>query len=266
MLRFWKLVCKLAVLSLFNPPSRRHIGQIILIALICLPVLLLRLEAYPAVWFDEGYRLNAIRTLVERGFYGTHTAAGDVPFDPGMSSGPLDTGANALSARLFGVGIAQGRIVSVGFTLIAAYSLYAIGVYLWGAQAGLFTLLFVLAFPSISDTGFLLIGRQILSEPVQLSSMALGLALYFHAIERRSSSENLLAGFILGLGLLTKLQVAIGLVPAVFLIAVIRAWRERSGWRGWALHLTPVMTALAVIVGVEHHRHTRHTAGYSPAK
>ncbi len=228
---------------------RLYLWHCILIALVCLPVLLLRLETYPALWFDEGYKLNAVRTLVERGFYGTHTAGGDVPFDPGTSAGPLDTGANAFSASLFGVGISQARLVSVGFTLIAVYSLYAIAVYLWGTQAGLVSLLFLLAFPTLSDTGFLLIGRQILSEPVQLGSMALGLALYFHAIERRSIPENLLAGFIIGLGLLSKLQVAIGLVPALFLIAVIRAWWERGGWRGWALHLAPVTMALAVIVG-----------------
>lgn len=218
------------------------------LALVCVPVLLFRLDTYPALWFDEGYKLNAVRTLAERSVYGTYTVSGFIPFDPGTSSGPLDTGAMAISARLFGMGIVQTRLVSVLFTLVTVYSLYAIAVYLWGKQAALFSLLFLAAFPIISDTGFLHVGRQVLSEPTQLATMVFGFYLAFRAIESRSFWRSLMAGIIMGTGILTKTQVAIGLVPALVAVGVIRGWFEKHDRRGWAILLAPATGIVLVYV------------------
>ena len=89
----------------------------------------------------------------------------------------------------------------------------------------------IIAVTAHSDTGFLLIGRQILSEPVQLSSMALGLALYLHALERRSLPRNALAGFILGAGIGIARSSPIPAPPNAGTTSASCSWSKAAGTR-----------------------------------
>lgn len=219
---------------------------IALLLLLCVPALTLRLSVSPAMWFDEGYKTNAARTLAERGVYGTYTINGYHPFDPGISSGPADIIPVALSFKLFDTGVAQARMVSVLYTLLGVVCLYAIARFIYGWMAGIFITVFLLAVPPIQEVSFLLVGRQALGEPPALALILLGLYLWFRSWTQESWWLGGLAGLVLGLGLLSKLQYGIALAPALGIIAVARSVQDRSRI---ALYLSPVLLMLGVVFG-----------------
>ncbi len=218
----------------------------VLILIACLPSLLVRLDSYPPPWFDEGYKLNAAYTLANEGQYATYTVNGYIPFDPGISSGPADVIPVALNFQWFGVSVNAARAVSVMFTMIAIMSLHSVAGYLYGQPAALFMVLAMIAFPTVSDTGLLLIGRQILGEPAALALVALGLWLWFSSWEHNSIMLSILAGVAIGLGLLSKTQIAIALVPALMIIAAARWWRNRFSP---VILFTPIVLIVAIFAG-----------------
>lgn len=218
----------------------------LLILTVCLPALLTRLDSYPPLWFDEGYKLNAAYTLALDGQYASYTVNGYNPFDPGISSGPADVIPVALNFRAFGASINAARAVSIVFTMVAVLALHTIASYLYGQIAALFIVLGMVAFPAISDTGLLLIGRQILGEPAALALIAVGLWLWFSSWERHSLQLSLMAGVAMGLGVLSKTQVAIALVPALFAIAALRWWRTRFSL---PILTAPLVMTIAIFIG-----------------
>lgn len=219
-----------------------------LISILCLfvlsaPVFLVNLSTYPPPWFDEGYRLNAARTLVDRGIFGTYTSNGLLPFDPGMSSGPVEIGLVALSFHVLGEGILQARLIIVFFSLFALATVYLLGRQLYGARAAWFVSLFVLIMPPIGNINFVLIGRQVISEMPSLALILAGFLLWFTSWESRRIWIGLLAGLVMGLGLLSKTQVGIALIPAAGIISLAR-WRLRRS------SFATSFVALAGILGV----------------
>src|SRR5438552_7867029 len=133
----------------------------VLLAAMVTPLLLWRLDTYPPAWFDEGFRTNGARTFAERGVYGTYSVGGYRPFDPGLSSGPVDILSIALSFRVLGTGMLQARLAILPFTLIAIACLYAIAAMLYGRRAALFSVLLLIAAPPLEGISFLLLGRQV---------------------------------------------------------------------------------------------------------
>jgi 4-amino-4-deoxy-L-arabinose transferase-like glycosyltransferase len=207
--------------------TRTLLAPLFLLAL-ALPLLLFRLGTFPAIWFDEGYKLNAARVLAERGMYASYTVNGYIPFDPGISSGPLDVTAVALSLKLFGLNVVAARLPSVIFSLIAVLGLYAIATFIYGQRAGFIAALVALAAPPLGDINLLILGRQTLGEPAALALMLVGLWLWFKSWEKESWRNAVLAGIIMGVGMLSKNQIAIPLVPALFLIGAARWWKYRT--------------------------------------
>lgn len=219
-------------------------ATLFLLLFIAVIILTANLGGYPAVWFDEGYKANGARTLAEDGIYGTYTTNGYIPFDPGLSSGPVDMSLMALTFSAFGRGVIQMRVSSVMLTLLALVALYAIARQLYGHPAGLLIALFVVAFPVISDTGFLLIGRQALSEPAALALILTGLALWFAGWDQPRWYVGFAAGLIMGLGLLSKTQYAIALLPAVFITSAAYSYRRRTHLVYFGVTLATVMLVI----------------------
>jgi 4-amino-4-deoxy-L-arabinose transferase-like glycosyltransferase len=218
----------------------------LLLLLICVPALTLRLAVYPPIWFDEGYKTNAARTLAEYGVYGTYSVEGFLPFDPGISSGPADIAAVALMFKLFGTGIAQARLAIICFTLLGLLMLYSLAAYLYGRAAGLFCTLLMLAAPPIQGVSFLAIGRQVLGESPSLALMLLGWWLWLRSWERNRWLLSILAGLALGLGLLSKTQTGIALLPAMLVIAI---GYGRNNRMRLAYLVAPIIIMLGVVVG-----------------
>lgn len=206
-------------------------------------ILSFRLNTYPAVWFDEGYKLNAVRTLSETTVYGTYTVKGYIPFDPGISSGPVDLIPIAVVFRLFGAGVLQARLVSIVFTLIAILAFYHLTRLLQGERAALPITCIAIAVPALGSTGFLLIGRQILGEPAALACTLVGLWLWFRSWKTGQWWLTIAAGVVIGLGMLSKTQVAIALFPAVLATAFFR-------WLKYRQHFLKLMTPPFLILAI----------------
>ncbi len=219
----------------------------LLILAVALPGLLIHLERYPALWLDEGFSINAARTWLDFGQYGTYTSAGLRPFDPSISTGfPVIT-ALTLSFKVLGVSAFAARFTIVLFTLAALAGLMAVVAQTGGRQTArmVFITLFVITFPAPGETNFMLLGRQVLGENPSIAFMLIALLLWWRSWQRSQLWVSLLCGLLLGLSLLTKLQVAMPLVLAILCVALIRAARSRvSLWRG----LLPLVTAAGVYV------------------
>src|SRR5436309_7187408 len=83
---------------------------------------LIKLEVMPPLGWDEGWTLMVARNWVERGHYGRLLDGGLVA--PGLSAALPAVAPIALSFRHFGVGIWQGRLPGVLFTVAAVVLLY----------------------------------------------------------------------------------------------------------------------------------------------
>lgn len=199
-----------------------HLASPILLALICAPLVLVGLDGYPAPWFDEGFKLNSARLLAETGLYGSRSADGVILFDMATTSGPLEIGLMALSLKLFGLGVFQGRLPIALLTVVLILLVERFGRTAYGGRAGLLMALLLLAAPPIGDVGVVLIGRQALNETPAMLMVVLGLLALTRSWERGSTWMALLAGMAFGVGALSKSQFAIPLLPALALIGGAR--------------------------------------------
>lgn len=199
-----------------------HLVGPLLLTLICAPLLLIGLGGSPAPWFDEGFKLNSARLLAETGIYGSRSAEGIIPFDIATTSGPLEIGLMALSLKLFGLGMFQGRLPIALLTVLLILSIERLGRAADGARAGLLMALMVIAVPPIGDVGVVLIGRQALNETPAMLMTVLGLWLWMRSWEQGCTRMALLAGLAFGFGTLSKAQFAIPLLPTLVLIGGVR--------------------------------------------
>jgi len=217
----------------------------LLIAVIGLPLLLINLNSRPYLWFDEGYKLNGAYTLAVHGVYGTLTSNGFLEFDPGTSSGPVDMGLTALVYRLFGAGILQARLVSVAFALTMVLAFYAIARRSYARSIALAIIILMLVFPAIGDIGLVILGRQVLSETPALALIVVGLLIWL-VKGREHFGYLLVAGVITGAGLLSKTQMAIPLLPAVGLMILLNAWKQKQNLFRESLYPVAIVGTIAL--------------------
>ncbi|HNZ02120.1 MAG TPA: glycosyltransferase family 39 protein [Anaerolineaceae bacterium] len=182
---------------------------------------------YPSLWYDEGARLLMSRVLVTYGQYATYSVSGFNPFDPSVASGPLDILSLALFESLFGKSVSLLRLSIFPLTLIGAYLMLFGAIQLFGTRGGWMAVLTVLAAPPMLNAGYLIMGRQLLSENTSLTMVFLALSLWFHSWDKPKIFQGILAGIFLGLGLISKAQVAIWLLPALGLIWCLRTIQNR---------------------------------------
>ena len=202
--------------------------RVLLLLVVCVPALTLRLVSYPPIWFDEGYRTNAARTLAVTGLYGTYSSDGWMPYDVGISTGPADIVPQAIGYLVLGPGVAQARAIGVLYALLAVGAIYALARLLFGEVAGFLGVLLVLAFPPIQGISLLLIGRQVLGETPALALVCLGLWMWFKSWDRIDWRLAVASGLCIGLGLLSKTQVAFGLLPAMAGAALLRGRKGKD--------------------------------------
>lgn len=227
--------------------KRRHLFAVILLITVCIPALFFNLERYPRLWFDEGYKLNAAYTVLQDGQYASYTVNGYIPFDPGTSGGPADILPAALAIKLLGTTVTAARLTSVLYTILAALALYHIGRYLWNEQVGLLCVLLIVASGPIENVSFVLMGRQSLSEATAFSLMVTGLWILTKGWgDKPSLRWSILGGLVIGLGMLSKTQIAVSLVPAMLTVAAWRWWQSK--WRGFAYLFAPAAAIIIVFL------------------
>ncbi len=239
----------LKTLSLVSPGALRRNRWLPYVLLVCLalPLLLFRLDRVPAMWFDEGYKANAARTLAEYGVYGTSNAFGVIPFDAATTNGPADTLMMAVSFRVLGPGPGNLRLGILPFTLLAILGLYHLAALMFGRRTAFLSVLLVLAFPPLERTSFLLLGRQVMGEVPALALIVWGVWMWFHSWRSASSlAWGLTGGILVALGLLSKTQIAISLLPALSAITLLAlVWRTVP----WPKVIVPMVAALVAIAG-----------------
>jgi hypothetical protein len=198
-----------------------------LLLFVLVPLLIWRIDVWPAPWFDEGYSTHPARALAERGLYGTISYDHQRPLDAGITTGPPVIIPIAVSFALFGAGMAQSRLVIAAFACMATVCLYLIASFMFGRATAWVATLFVLAAPALGGVNLVLLGRQVLGEVPALALISLGLVLWFRSWGRGSLWLSAVAGLICGIGLTCKMQTAIGVVPALFVVGCLRGAANR---------------------------------------
>src|SRR5689334_19301093 len=160
--------------------------------------------AGPALWWDEGWTLSVARTWVERGFYGRL-------LDGQLASGGLQaalpvTGSVALSFKLFGVGVWQGRLPGVIAMVAALALMYVLAERLYDRRVAIGTLFVLLCMSIHPQLHPLIMGRQVIGEMHMFCFLLAGYMCLLLAL-RRSPWWMTPAAISWGLALTTKAQV-----------------------------------------------------------
>ena len=152
---------------------------------------------------DEGWTLSVARNWVVDGHYGRYLLGQPAP--PDLAAAFPVTASVAMSFRFFGVGLIQGRVPSVLFTLGTLALSYHLARHLYYRRVGITALLVLLFTPFHYDIHPVLAGRQVLGEMPALFLLA-GYTVFLSAQKRPLIALPLSACFW-GVALVTKLQV-----------------------------------------------------------
>ena len=183
--------------------------------------------AGPALWWDEGWTLSVARTWVERGHYGRL-------LDGQLATGGLQaalpvTGSVALSFKLFGVGVWQGRLPGVVAMVAALALIYVLAEQLYNRRIAIGTLFVLLCMSIHPQLHTLIMGRQVIGEMHMFSFLLAGYVCLVLAL-RRSPWWIVPAALGWGLALATKAQVLpfwfVAMVVPLALTLMRRRWRE----------------------------------------
>ncbi|HEX5167297.1 MAG TPA: hypothetical protein VFV93_17955, partial [Thermomicrobiales bacterium] len=79
----------------------------------------IRLDRYPAPWFDEGIHLQVAKNLVADGTYAARSADGTLDYAPAIGVGPTLLLPVAAAQQLFGTSLEASRTVPVLYLLLA---------------------------------------------------------------------------------------------------------------------------------------------------
>lgn len=134
----------------------------------------------PAPWFDEGWTLSVARNWVEKGVYARLLLDQPVTFYDTAWPFPV-TGLVGVSFRLFGVGVLQGRLPIMLYTIGCLGLLYLLARQLYGQAAAGVSLL-VAIFASV-NLHVVFMGRQAIAEMPMLFFLFLGLVLWLPALK-----------------------------------------------------------------------------------
>lgn len=188
-----------------------RIGVTVLIALLSV----CWLADVPAVWFDEGSHLHVPQMLVERGVYADYSAGEFRYGGPVLGVGPTVLLPIAVSFKVFGVGVLQGRAVIVLFLWLLVWTTWRFVRELASERVADLSILLLLGAPVVS---VLLLGRQVLGEVPALWFVMLGLLTWQRALVDGRSARFAISGLAFGLAAVTKYQFLIMLVPG-FVVA-----------------------------------------------
>ena len=196
-------------------------GAVLVLALLL--ALTIELESVPPLWWDEGWTLTVARNWVDRGHYGRLLAGQLAP--SGLEAAFSVTAPIALSFRLLGVGIWQGRLVGAFFTLGALGVMCYLAGRLYGRSAAISVLAILLL---VSPIHPVVMGRQVLGEVPALFYLLAGYACFLSAWHR--PLQLMLPTMSLwGVALITKAQVlpflTLSLLLPLSIMLFQRNWR-----------------------------------------
>lgn len=221
----------------------------ILLLGLSLPIMLIHLSEYPIPWYDEGLATQAASTYQVYSVYGTYTVRGFNPFDPALTTGPTILLPVAWLFHLFGPGMFQARVVPAIYTILAVFLLYNLNDRTYGRRVALFVTLTFLLIPQVGDTGFFMLGRQVLGETASFAFILLGLTCWLKEWKGQGAIWGGLSGLAFGLVSISKLQSSI---PVVFVLVVLSAVRFLGAkpTRQLRILLAPLITLVMIAVWI----------------
>ncbi len=183
----------------------------------------------PEFWWDEGWTLSVARTFIEHGHYGRLLDGQPAP--GGLEASPVVTLPIVLSFHVFGIGLWQGRLVSLicAAAAITVFFALAARVYhhtvAWGTVG---VLLLLSAHPQLNA---LLTGRQVLGEMPMLLFLTGG-HLCLDAALRNRALWIVPAVILWSLALYAKAQTfpfwLVSLVCTTGVALLLRRWRAAA--------------------------------------
>jgi hypothetical protein len=191
--------------------------------------------AVPPAWYDEGINLQAAANLARGLGYGLlYDGGGLHRFDKQLTTGPTVIAPVAASFALFGIGLAQGRAVTLVYSLLAAVGLYQAGRRLYGSRVGLVAVLVLCA----ANDGGPASTRDVIGEVAALAFLVWGVTLLVAAEADTRFVAYAAAGLLLGFAVVTKAQFAIAVPSLVAGWLISRAFTAR--------HLAAILTGLVL--------------------
>jgi 4-amino-4-deoxy-L-arabinose transferase-like glycosyltransferase len=204
-------------------------------------LMVVRLEDAPSPIADEGWALSVARTWATTGHY-AELVLGEPVAPTALNIGLPAIAPMALSYRLLGVGIWQGRLPSVFWTLGCLLLIFALAGRLYGQKVALYTV--VIAILSTGWLGPVFFGKQALGEMPALFFTLAGFLLLADG-PARSPLRGVVAGALWGLAVAAKIQLLPFLVASALVLIGILLWRRgRDLAVSWGLALA----ALAVML------------------
>ena len=164
----------------------------------------INLESTPPLWWDEGWNLSVARNWIERGHYGL--LLNGEPVSPRLAGAFSVVAPIAVSFRLFGIGIWQGRIVGIFFTLGALALIHFLARRLYDRSVAIGTLAVLLFMLPHRELHPVLIGRQVLGEMPAIFYLLAGFACFLVALNKSLWFMPVVVG-AWGIALITKMQV-----------------------------------------------------------
>jgi len=211
---------------------------VILISII-LFLLLYRLNDWPSAFWDEGWTLDAARNWIEQGHLGHYLDGQPVPpYSPVRFPVVAQV---ALSMKIFGVGVWQGRLPSVIFTILSLGLLVYLSSKMYSRKVGIAALIFVLCLAPV-ELNPIYIGRQIFAEMPMMFYLFGGYSLVWLAL-KRSPVWGVGAALLFGVAIHTKLQ-----VPPFWLVSIVLAIWMAAKHKQRSATLTLVGVAIGSIV------------------
>lgn len=190
-----------------------------------------RLSEAPHIWYDEGYYTQVAQNFMLSGGQTLQVAPGEFTSASTITGGYPFIAPVALSYKLFGVGVLQGRSVMAVF--IVAFFLAAVYLVnlLFGARFALWSAFLIASFPMLYGNG-----KSVLGEVPGLVYFLLTLTALIHL--ERSKYRSLFAyaasGMAAGLCVVTK-PIFILLLPAIALVWLLYRKNIPARWDGVVL-------------------------------
>lgn len=230
-------------------------GSTALLAVLAIALGLINLPYAPAPWFDEGSHMQVPKTLVNHGVYADISSEGFRYFGPTIGVGPTVMLPIAAMFQLFGAAPVLGRLVVVGYFLLALALAGLLARRLHGATAIPLTLALLLASRTNGFGGMVEYGRQALGEVPGVAFLLLGALFWVRAVAANTADQprprhilfSALSGLGFGLALITKNQFALIVGPGLALIALLDLVYYRQG--SWWLRTLPLGIASACFGG-----------------
>lgn len=226
----------------------------VLYGLVGLLLIVIKIGHYPLLWYDEGARLIVSRTLSEAGLYASYSTEGFIPFNPWISAGPLDVLSVAGMLSIFGKQVSVIRLAMVPFDLLSMFLILVFAQRLFGKAAGWLGALLVLAVPPMLDNSFILMSRQFMSENTSTAMALVGMYLWYRSWKTGKQVPAWLGGALLGLGMISKTQAAIWLMPALALVWLLRTlqnWKRSLKEIGFLISASLVIIAWYLFVNLQ---------------